>query len=59
MNQSVSESETLHNNNTVHDLLCILKLKKFDMVLAKSCVDQAWNVSSDNEGVGACRKQYV
>ena len=35
MNQSVSEIETLHNNNTVQDLLYIKKLKKFDMVMAK------------------------
>ena len=34
MNQSVSENETLHNNNTVQDLLYIKKLKKFDMVMA-------------------------
>ena len=35
MNQSVSENETLHNNNTVQDLLYIEKLKQFDMVMAK------------------------
>ena len=35
MNRRVSENETLHNNNTVRDLLYIRKLKKFDMVMAK------------------------
>ena len=35
MNRSVLESETLHNNNTVQDLLYIKNFKKFDMVMAK------------------------
>ena len=33
--RSVSENETLHNHNTVQDLLYIKKLKNFDMVMAK------------------------